>query len=96
MAVTGDPALRPQNAFAKADSTQATATQVSENVGPRRKTKESRRSRNQTANGKSSEPNRIVRRWREVEHEGGGGETRKVIYVRRGTLQRDSYFETAR
>lgn len=71
------------------------AAQTSEQTtAPRRKAKEPRRER--AVSVKSGDPNRIVRRWREIEYAEPYGGTRKVIVVRPGTLQRDSYFDTAR
>ena len=89
--------LPARNAWAKAipaDRAAASTTQTSEPaVSPRRK---ARPPRERTASARGGDPNRIVRRWREVEYQGFGGDTRKIIYVRPGTLQRDIYFETAR
>ena len=62
------------------------------NVAPRRKAKAARPAREQTARAGVGDPERIVRRWREVEYEGADGSTRKVIYVTRGTLQREFLF----
>lgn len=60
---------------------------------PRRKTKKHRRQATQSSH---DNPDRIVRRWREVEYAQPDGSTRKIIIVKRGTLQRDRFFETAR
>jgi hypothetical protein len=62
-------------------------------ASPRRKTKKHRRQATQSS---QENPDRIVRRWREVEYAQPDGSTRKVIIVKRGTLQRDRFFETAR
>ena len=89
--------LPPRNAWAKAspaDRAEASTAQTTEPaVSPRRK---ARPQRERTASARGGDPNRIVRRWREVEYQGFGGDTRKIIYVRPGTLHRDTYFETAR
>jgi hypothetical protein len=89
--------LPARNAWAKATPADRAATSPAPTsepaVSPRRK---ARPMRERTASARGGDPNRIVRRWREVEYQGFGGDTRKIIYVRPGTLQRDTYFETAR
>ena len=88
--------LPARNAWARgtpADRASSTAQTSEPAVSPRRKV---RPQRERTASARGGDPNRIVRRWREVEYQGFGGDTRKIIYVRPGTLHRDTYFETAR
>jgi hypothetical protein len=92
-----EPSLSARGAWAKAtpaERAEGSTAQISEPaVSPRRK---ARRQRERTVSVRGGNPNHIVRRWREVEYQGFGGDTRKIIYVRPGTLQRDTYFETAR
>jgi hypothetical protein len=93
-AITGTTAMASAPPAAEPQA-QAASDRRSEKAAPSRpKTRDARRPE-RTARAKD-DSSRIVRRWREVEYRDADGKTRKVIYVKPGTLQRDSFFDTLR